>query len=350
MSKILVLDTETTGFANYPKKVSDYFKSLSASEVKKEKEDPIYLEHKPKILQLSYILYDLDNPKSAKIYDKYILPEKSLTDKIAPSAAKVHGITKESLMKKPKTMFTTIEDAIYELKRDVESCDVFVGHNIDFDIDRIEEEVQRTGITVFKRTNNIYQSLLDEIKKKKYDTMKETKHTCNIPGKKPGSIKNPKLSEAYKYFFDDEPNKEALHNALVDIVVCLRVYVKHVHDRDICGENKEITRWIEFLSSIQGYKCDEKIDALASDSIEKVLPVSASSKTHTPVAASSKTHTPVAASSKTHTTKSKTKDKSKSIWSCIGSLCYPFTRRKRNKIGVVGGRKTMKQRRPLLKK
>jgi DNA polymerase III epsilon subunit-like protein len=322
MNKILVLDTETTGFANYPKEVSAYFKSLSASDVKKEKQDPKYLKHKPKILQLSYIVYDLDNPKSAKIYDKYILPEQSLIDKIAPSAAKVHGITGESLRGKPKTMFTTIEDAIDELKRDVEECNVFVGHNIDFDIDRIEEEVQRTK-TVFLSTNTIYKELLDQINAKKYDTMKETKDTCRIPGKKPGSVKNPKLSEAYKYFFDDEANEKALHNALVDIIVCLRVYVKHVHDRDICGENKEITHWIEFLSSKPGYKCDEKIDNVASHSIEEDLPV-----------------VPLY----------KTKGKSKSIWSCIGSLCNPFTRRKRNKIGTMGGRKTMKQRRPLLKK
>jgi DNA polymerase III epsilon subunit-like protein len=323
MSKILVLDTETTGFANYPKEVSRYFKSLSASDVKKEKQDPKYLKHKPNILQLSYIVYDLDEPEKAKIYDKYILPEQSLIDKIAPSAAKVHGITGESLRGKPNTMFSTIEDAIDELKRDVESCDVFVGHNIDFDIERIEEEVQRTK-TVFRSTNTIYQELLDEINAKKYDTMKQTKGTCNIPGKKKGSIKNPKLSEAYKYFFDDEPNEKALHNALVDIIVCLRVYVKHVHDRDICGENKEITHWIEFLSSIPGYKCDKKGDSIGSHSIEEALPVVLSPKT---------------------------KGKTKSVWSCVGSLCVnPFTRRKKHKIVPTGGRKTMKQRRPLVKK
>jgi DNA polymerase III epsilon subunit-like protein len=323
MSKILVLDTETTGFANYPKEVSVYFKSLSASDVKKEKQDPKYLKHKPKILQLSYIVYDLDDPKHAKIYDKYILPEQSLIDKIAPSAAKVHGITGESLMKQPKTMFTTIEDVIDELKRDVEACDVFVGHNIKFDIERIEEEVQRTR-TVFSETNEIYERLLTEINAKKYDTMKETKDTCNIPGKKKGSIKNPKLSEAYKYFFDDEANEKALHNALVDIIVCLRVYVKHVHGRDICGENKEITHWIEFLSSIPGYKCDKKWDSIGSHSIKEVLPVVLSPKT---------------------------KGKSKSVWSCVGSLCVnAFTRRKNHKIVPMGGRKTMKYKRPLIKK
>ena len=326
MSKILVLDTETTGYADYPKEVSRYFKSLSARESKKEKEDPKYLKHKPNILQLSYIVYDLDEPENAKIYDKYILPEKSLVSKIALSAVRVHGITEESLRGKQKNLFTTIVDAIDELKRDVEACDVFVGHNIDYDIDRIEEEVQRTK-TVFRSTNKIYKELLDEIKAKKYDTMKETKGTCNIPGKKKGSIKNPKLSEAYKYFFDDEPNEKALHNALVDIIVCLRVYVKHAHDRDICGENKEITHWIEFLSSIPGYKCDKKYAISAdshSDSVEEAIPVVLSPKM---------------------------KGKTKSVWSCVGSLCVnPFTRRKKHKIVPTGGRKTMKQRRPLVKK
>jgi DNA polymerase III epsilon subunit-like protein len=226
-------------------------------------------------------------------------------------------------MKQPKTMFTTIEDAIDELKQDVEACDVFVGHNIKFDIERIEEEVQRIR-TVFSETNEIYERLLTEINAKKYDTMKETKDTFNIPGKKKGSIKNPKLSEAYKYFFDDEANEKALHNALVDIIVCLRVYVKHVHGRDICGENKEITHWIEFLSSIPGYKCDKKWDSIGSHSIKEVLPVVLSPKT---------------------------KGKSKSVWSCVGSLCVnPFTRRKNHKIVPMGGRKTMKYKRPLIKK
>jgi DNA polymerase III epsilon subunit-like protein len=323
MSKILVLDTETTGFANYPKEVSAYFKSLSTTEAKREKEDPKYLIHKPNILQLSYIVYDLAHPKRAKIYDKYILPKQSLIDKIAPSAAKVHGITGESLMKKPKTMFTTIEDAIDELKQDVESCDVFVGHNIDFDIERIEEEVQRTR-TVFRSTNTIYKALLEEINVKKYDTMKETKDTCNIPGKRKGSIKNPKLSEAYKHFFDDEANEKALHNALVDIIVCLRVYVKHVHGRDICGENKEITHWIEFLSSIPGYKCDKKLDSISPSHHGSPAPLSVE--------------------------KHKSKGKSKSLFRCIGNLCpNPFTRSKR-KIVPMGGRKTLKHKRSSMRK
>jgi DNA polymerase III epsilon subunit-like protein len=317
-NKILVLDTETTGLVNFPIEESTYFESLSATKSKIEKEDPKYLKHKPKILQLSYIVYDLDNPESAKIYDKYILPTQSLIDSITPGAAKVHGITSESLKKKPKTMFTTIQDAIDELKKDVESCDVFVGHNINFDIERIREEVQRTT-SVFSFTNKVYKALLDEIESKKYDTMKGTKETCKIPGKKPGSIKNPKLSEAYKYFFQDEANEEALHNALVDIIVCLRVYVKHVYSRDICGENEEITRWIEFLSSIPGYKCYKK-----EDSIKQVHPVVLSSKT---------------------------KGKSKSVWSCIGSICGSFTRRKnKKKIVPMGGRKTRKYKHPLIKK
>jgi DNA polymerase III epsilon subunit-like protein len=315
MTIILVLDTETTGFANYPKEVLEYFTSLSkGSVVSKAKKDPIYLKYKSKILQLSYIVYDLDHPKKAKIYDKYILPEKSLVDKISLGASEVHGITEESLKSKQKNMFTTIEDAIDELKRDVESCDVFVGHNIGYDISRIEEEVRRTS-TVFSVTNSLYEEFIKAIKSKKYDTMTQTKVACGIPGKKKGSIKNPSLAEAYEHFFNDKANEKALHNALVDIIVCLRVYVKHVYGRDICGENKVITRWIEDLSSIPDFKCDTGSRASDSkrssrDSLDKPISVNIKQK-------------PV---------------KTPGLFSCIGSLCST-----RKKTLAMGGRKTRKR-------
>ena len=47
---------------------------------------------------------------------------------------------------------------------------------------------------------------------------------------------------------------EALHDALVDVVVCLRVFMKYKFNEDICGKNKEITDYIIKISP-DGYVC-----------------------------------------------------------------------------------------------
>jgi DNA polymerase III epsilon subunit-like protein len=69
-------------------------------------------------------------------------------------------------------------------------------------------------------------------------------------------LKSPKLSEAYEHFFGYSPAGEALHDALVDVVVCLRVYLKYNSLPDVCGKNTTITNYIMDISP-PGYTCPE---------------------------------------------------------------------------------------------
>jgi DNA polymerase III epsilon subunit-like protein len=102
-------------------------------------------------------------------------------------------------------------------------------------------------------------------------TMEVTQPVCNLKressylDKKTGEvkvfykIKPPKLMEAYRHYFGYEPNSEALHDALIDVVVCLRVYCMSLEDSfDVCGTNPVITDYIMRISP-PGYTCEPPI-------------------------------------------------------------------------------------------
>jgi hypothetical protein len=70
-------------------------------------------------------------------------------------------------------------------------------------------------------------------------------------------IKSPKLIEAYKHFFGYEPNPQAMHDAIIDAVICLRVFFISLPKNkrlDVCGTNPIITDYIMKISP-PGYSC-----------------------------------------------------------------------------------------------
>ena len=46
-------------------------------------------------------------------------------------------------------------------------------------------------------------------------------------------MKFPKQIELHKYLFGDVVDEDKLHNSFVDILLCLRCYMKMVHDTDV---------------------------------------------------------------------------------------------------------------------
>lgn len=107
--KIIVFDTETTGFS---------FK-------------------KSEIVQLSYILYDTETMKvlrATKLGDDIV----KINGDIPETVSKIHGIKKEDTLDK-ETIKTHI-DAFIECFND---ADMFVAHNISFDIGHITEQVNK---------------------------------------------------------------------------------------------------------------------------------------------------------------------------------------------------------------
>jgi len=263
--KIMVLDTETTGLSRFPKKIYDELESrgFTKKQIKEELKKTSYLkkllEYKPYIIQLSYIICDLNDPqdpKIDKIFDTYIyLPiEKDSTATFIPidkGATKAHGITNESLSSMDPSQKMTIEDAMTELIEDAETCDVIIGHNIEFDKQRILEELNRILIKLptWDRYLSSKGRFLENSRKaltmddKYYCTMKGTKEFCEIKGKR--GFKNPKLQELYTKVFGYTPAE--LHNSLYDIIACLRAYIYITYGVDIYDKHPEIKEAIDHM-------------------------------------------------------------------------------------------------------
>jgi len=284
MVKILVFDTETTGLdpvsldfkerrITYAAK-EEFNKGLVTKPV--ENAYDIYWEQLigvwPYITQLSYILYDTNDPTGAKIFDKYIhLPEH--VEISAESSAITHiyrsradalnkGVNPDThgLIFLDETLTADIFLAIEEFMRDFSTADVVVGHNVEFDKKMILAEL--------KRLNQVEEFGAVLLSEDFVCTMMQTIHVCKITKTTAAGkdyFKFPSLSEAYKTLFGYAPTGDALHNAIIDVVVCLRVFCKlgsQVRDQtidfDVCGgENHEITELINSISPPE-FKCGEK--------------------------------------------------------------------------------------------
>lgn len=281
MVKILVFDTETTGLdpvsldlkerrISYATK-EEFNKGLVTGPI--ENAYNTYWEQIipawPYITQLSYILYDTDDPRGAKIFDKYIhLPEHVIIS--AESSAITHiyrshadalnkGVNPDTpgLIFLDQTPVTNIFLAIGEFMHDFSTADVVVGHNVEFDKKMILAEL--------KRLNQVEEFGAILLSEDFVCTMMKTINVCKkkVPGKE--YFKFPRLTEAYETLFGYAPTGDALHNAIIDVVVCLRVFCKlgsQVRDQtidfDVCGgENREITELINSISPPE-FKCGIK--------------------------------------------------------------------------------------------
>jgi DNA polymerase III epsilon subunit-like protein len=269
MVKILVFDTETTDKPPYlPGAQWAERQSFDKSLLTQSGLETSWVSMKdkwPSIIQLSYILYDTDYPESAKIFNKYIdIPDNIV---ISEGGFKIHHITREKIASAPSENRATIEDTLNEFLQDVKISEVVVGHNVQFDRKMVVSELLRLS-----EQSNLpeIQLMMDD---SKFEcTMEKTIQICKLQQKidytdkitgKPKffyKLKNPKLLESYKHFFGYEPAGEALHDALVDVVVCLRIYCKCCLEKyslepfDICGTNSIITDYIVAISP-KGYTC-----------------------------------------------------------------------------------------------
>lgn len=266
MVKILVFDTETTGL---PPQMpgSDWNKrqEFDATLLNPQKlaSWDTMLDKWPSIIQLSYILYDMDAPENSKVFNKYIdIPDNVV---ISEGSAAIHHITREKISTVPEENRSTIQDALTEFLNDVKLAEIVVGHNVQFDRKMVVAELLRLSVEA-----NLPQ-IKDMMDEANFEcTMIKTTPMCNLKYKQNYTdkitgqpkffykIKSPKLSEAYTYFFGYEPAGDSLHDALVDVIVCLRVFCKYKYSMDVCGKNTIITDYIKRISP-QGYKCPEEM-------------------------------------------------------------------------------------------
>jgi len=199
--KVLVFDTETTGLPTE--------RNASILDVDKW----------PYVVQLSYILYDSDTKQLLKMTDTLIKLPGNVD--ISPGSEAIHHITRGMC----EANGISINDALNGFNKALEQADVVVGHNLSFD--------KRMLMVESKRLNKMQKFTINGIRKPEYCTMKNSTDWCRIEVTAANGEtynKFPKLSELHYKLFDTLPR--GTHNALADILICLRCYTKMVEAYD----------------------------------------------------------------------------------------------------------------------
>ena len=159
-------------------------------------------KHVPRLIQISWIISDKTG-KIIKTENHIIKPDNF---EIPIDVAKLHGITTEKAKKIGENRLGVL-DIFYG---DIQDVDCIIGHNIDFDVNVIRNELKNLlNMDIFEN-------------KKLICTMKTTSSFCKIPGIL--GYKYPTLSELFeklfgKTFYD-------AHNSLADVRATYKCFFK----------------------------------------------------------------------------------------------------------------------------
>ena len=242
MVKILIVDTETTGLFQTKgmnavdkaiktkgfEKTIDYFN--------KNSDNDCY----PYITQMSFIIYDTQKQCICQSYNTFIdLDIDIKIHKIASKVTHMYACTKDAIengenildetliilseiKKKHPNHIKTIEEMMDDFisALNINMCDCIVAHNVFFDVKMLLVEAMRLK-------NTSYFKQIFEIKHE--CTMLQSIEICNlmiITKNHRAYKKYPKLQETYEKLFHDSLRVDALHNALYDAYICLKIYCK----------------------------------------------------------------------------------------------------------------------------
>ena len=126
-----------------------------------------------------------------------------------------------------------------EVAKDLEECSTIVGHNIGFDIKKLEGSFSYYKIN-YKFPENIYDTM-----HKSRDIVKAT----NIRGQ----IKYPRLEELCNYY-DVIYDKDTAHDGLADVMVTYECYKKLIINSDL----EELNKLIQEEERINNNKIDNR--------------------------------------------------------------------------------------------
>jgi DNA polymerase III epsilon subunit-like protein len=188
----------------------------------------------PHILQLSFAIYDLSQKQVIRKYDAFVdVPDDVV---ISEFITNLTGITKEKCKREGRHIVEVLEQ-FYEAYM---FCEGLVAHNMDFDEKLISVELERNRAVVLEKAPYcfmIFNSMYEKVHGiERYCTMRKGTDICNImveskTAGKPPTRKWPKLIELYSKLFDGA-TVEGLHNSMVDVLTCLRCYLKMRHGYD----------------------------------------------------------------------------------------------------------------------
>jgi DNA polymerase III subunit epsilon len=191
--RVLIFDTETTGLPprNTPTNQTNKW---------------------PHVVQLSWVIYNDETNEVEEEYDNIISLGTHIP--ISPESTAIHRITSEI----SRARGVPIEVALFDFKHAANRCGKMVAHNLEFDKNMLIVELHR---------NMMFHTVFPPVE---YCTMKNGDAICKLvkvwdDGRT--SFKYPKLVELYYSLFGaDAPAPEGLHNAKVDVDVCMKCYVK----------------------------------------------------------------------------------------------------------------------------
>lgn len=194
--KILVFDTETTGFIN-----------------KKE----LNLDAQPYIIQFAGILWELQNWEYKEIWRKDILIKPPIP--IPYWASQVHHIYDIDVKDSP-----VMKDQIEEMMNFLSQADIIIGHNIEYDESMIKLELKRLEKLHLYAPNQVL------------CTMKTTVDYCALQWNW-ARFKYPKLWELHKKLFGEY--FVGAHDAMVDVEATLKCFLELEKQNVITIENKK---------------------------------------------------------------------------------------------------------------
>ena len=205
--KIIGFDTETTG---KPHKDTRYMASAMNTHLW------------PHMVQLAYVISDTDTNTIVKRVNKIIKVPEDV--EITEESIQIHGITHEQCDKEG----VDAEDALLELFEDCKDVQQFVAHNIQFDYGVIKAACFRILLQNNKSFASAYTGFEQQIRKTRQRcTMRENIELCKLVRHWDNGDqyhKFPTLGELHEHLFGTTP--EDLHDALVDIMVCMKCFHK----------------------------------------------------------------------------------------------------------------------------
>ena len=214
MSLILVYDVETTGLL--PKAGS--------------------AEPNPHIIQFSFVLYDVEDMRIVESHNYFIRVGPDVV--ISPKITELTGITRKMC----DTKGIPIEDALIQFERLYDMAHIIIAHNRQFDSQMLKIEIERHREHPKIRNMLLFDNAEDKLTGTLHVcTMMSSVKLCNIMVEKPGQkpyAKWPTLLELHRHLFGTTPAN--LHNAIVDVLVCLRCFV-NMHYNIVISEEEFAT-------------------------------------------------------------------------------------------------------------
>lgn len=182
--KLLIFDTETTGLPRI---------RIPATA------EP---NNWPHIVSISWVILNT-NTNVIEKQKSYIVKPQNWD--IPEDSVRIHGITKERALLEGKSLSSVIGEFL------AESCDMYVAHNLEFDLNVLYNAIQWD-----------LELLVKPLNKPTCCTMELSRDICKLKSMF-GKPKAPKLSELYEYTFKKQPNTNSLHNSLYDTIILAEI-------------------------------------------------------------------------------------------------------------------------------